>query len=134
MGKVRGGVGVAAVVMGAAVLSGCGPRQPWSSELVSVNAAGSGGGNGQSVVASSSPDGSEVAFISEATDLVPTDTDTGSDVYVRDLATGTTTLVSANAAGTSSTNNWSQPWGFSPDSTELLFESLGNDLVPGDDN
>ena len=51
-------------------------------------------GNDQSHEPAISGDGRFVAFRSSASNLVSADTDTGSDVYVRDLQLGTTTLVS----------------------------------------
>ena len=72
--------------------------------LVSVNAAGSASGNGDSSGPVWSPDGTKVAFFSVASDLDPLDTDTLEDVFVRDVVAGTTTLVSVNAAGSASGN------------------------------
>src|SRR5262249_23101538 len=46
-----------------------------------------------------SADGRYVAFDSIASNLVPGDTNDDTDVFVRDLATGTTTRVSLTAAG-----------------------------------
>jgi hypothetical protein len=51
-------------------------------------------GNGNSGAPAISADGRFVAFTSDATNLSPDDGDTTSDVYVRDLQTNTTTLVS----------------------------------------
>lgn len=72
--------------------------------LVSANAAGTDSGNGRSADGMVSAYGTHVAFLSEATDLGPTDTNGVQDVYVRDLVTGVTTLVSANATGTDAGN------------------------------
>jgi len=70
--------------------------------LVSINRAGAAGGNGNSGGAVMSADGRFVAFSSDANDLVANDTNGGTDVFVRDLQAGTTTLVSVNRAGTDS--------------------------------
>ena len=79
--------------------------------LVSVNRFGTGSGNGMSWFGSISADGRFVAFNSFANDLAPNDTNSGAapgfgqeDVFVRDLKTGTTTLVSVNRTGTDSGN------------------------------
>ena len=64
--------------------------------LVSVNLTGSGGGNGHSVSPVMSADGRYVAFESEAANLVANDTNGVSDVFLRDLQSGTTTLLSVN--------------------------------------
>jgi Tol biopolymer transport system component len=103
--------------------------------LVSLNAAGTASGNGDSGGGSFSPDGSKVTFDSYATDLAPGDTngDWVEDVYVRDLATGTTTLVSVNAAGTASGNGQSGDPIFGPDSRHIGFHSTATDLVAGTD-
>jgi Tol biopolymer transport system component len=68
--------------------------------LVSTNASGTASGNGQSHSASFSPDGNQIVFTSQATDLGPPDTNNTWDVYVRDLTAGETRLVSANSLGT----------------------------------
>src|SRR6185503_5397912 len=47
-----------------------------------------------------SADGRYVAFTSQAADLVATDTNGLQDVFVRDMQSNSTSLVSANAAGT----------------------------------
>jgi Tol biopolymer transport system component len=79
-----------------------------------------------------SPDGSKVAFVSESGDLGPRDTNMQWDVYLRDLSTGRTSLVSANAQGTDAGNGWSSAPVFSPDGTELAFVSTANNLGPPD--
>jgi Tol biopolymer transport system component len=130
---------IAGAVLVAAGLTACQPQQPWSSELVSRNAAGTGTGDSWSGDPDFSSDGTEVVFTSAAGDLGPTDSLRGDqgrtddmDVYVRDLTTGTTTLVSANAAGTDSGNGASGSGDFSPDGTKVLFTSFANDLGPND--
>ena len=50
--------------------------------------------NGPTSDAAISGNGRKVAFVSNATNLVPRDTDTAPDVYVKDLASGSVTLVS----------------------------------------
>jgi Tol biopolymer transport system component len=68
--------------------------------LVSVNlsgeAAGSTGGIG--VAALPSSDGTKVPFLSAASGIVPTPT-TGTNAYIRDLAAGTSSLVSVGSEG-----------------------------------
>jgi WD40-like Beta Propeller Repeat len=46
-----------------------------------------------------SPDGQRVAFVSSSSALVAGDTNASHDVFVRNLATGGTTLVSSNSSG-----------------------------------
>jgi Tol biopolymer transport system component len=118
---------VAAVVVVTAA-SGCtAPR--WQAQLASANAAGTSSGNGASWTPQLSPDGTKVVFASWASDLGPTDANAKEDIYVRDLTTGTTRLVSANAAGTGSGNGRSRTASFSPDGTKVLFGSDATDLT-----
>lgn len=72
-----------------------------SRTLLVSRATGAAGakGNDDSRNADISADGTRVAFISEATNLGDGDTDTKRDVHLRDLAAGTTTLVSAAPGG-----------------------------------
>jgi TolB protein len=56
--------------------------------------AGGAQADGANVQAAISADGRHVVFVSEADNLVPTDTDTAADVLVRDLVAGTTRQVS----------------------------------------
>ena len=72
--------------------------------MASVNRAGTDSGNNGSFDPVISADGRFVAFFSEASDLVATDTNGSLDVFVRNLQKGTTTLVSVNRAGTDSIN------------------------------
>ncbi|PYK96562.1 MAG: hypothetical protein DME19_19335, partial [Verrucomicrobia bacterium] len=67
--------------------------------FVSVNQSGVGGGNGHSVSPALSSNGRYVVFESEASNLVANDTNGVSDVFLRDVQNGTTTLVSVDNAG-----------------------------------
>jgi len=102
--------------------------------LVSVNSAGNGSGNGLSFVSCISANGRFVAFISLASDLADNDTNGDQDVFVRDLKTGTTTLVSVNRAGTASGNGFSEFPVMSADGRFVAFESVADDLVANDAN
>jgi Tol biopolymer transport system component len=101
--------------------------------LASVRADGKAGGNGQTTDFSVSADGRLVAFSSFASDLVPGDGNGVSDVFLRDLATGDTRLVSATAAGRPGRLDSSAPI-LSADGKFVLFESYAPDLVAGDTN
>jgi len=99
--------------------------------LLSVNAAGTGSGNGAASVPVISPDGTQVAFQSNASDLGPADGNGTGDVYIRDLVAGTTELVSVDVTGTHAGNLASNVTGaFSADGTRIAFGSLARDLVP----
>ena len=102
-------------------------------QTVRVN-IGPGGvqANSDSVQPSISADGRHVAFQSSATNLVPGGS-SGIQVFVHDLATATTTLVSASASG-STGNAASYRGAVSPDGKAVAFESYATNLVPGDTN
>src|SRR5437867_9901852 len=109
--------------------------------LVSVNSAGTGSGNGRSGGNSGtfgglviSPQGRFVAFVSDATDLVANDANGNSDVFVRDLKAGTTTLISVNSAGTGSGNGSSDSPVISADGRFVAFVSDATDLTANDAN
>ncbi len=112
--------------------------------LVSVNQSGTGSGNGDSNITDVcvSADGRFVAFASNAPDLVPVDANGTWDVFVRDLQTGTTTLVSVNATGTGSGNEQSGVTGslsiptyaISGDGRFVSFSSEASDLAANDTN
>ena len=96
----------------------------------SVNSAG-GNGNGDSVEPSISADGSRVAFHTNAA-LVSGDTNGVLDVYVRDLAAGTTTRVSTPlVGGTAGDSTWPA---ISANGRFVAFNSVSDNLVGSDTN
>jgi Tol biopolymer transport system component len=103
-----------------------------STRLVSRNSAGAQGNDG-SFDPSISADGRFVAFYSYATNLVPADTNGTSDVFVRDLVTGRTRLVSRNSAGTPGNSASFDP-SISADGRFVAFDSIATNLVPADTN
>jgi len=80
-----------------------------------------------------STDGRYVAFGSNAATLVPFDTNKDYDVFIRDRATGTTSLASRNTEGVQG-NGASGPGWFSGDAQVLVFGSKADNLVAGDTN
>ncbi len=102
--------------------------------LVSVNSAGTNGGNNNSFFGSVSADGSVVMFSSLAGDLVTNDTNNTTDVFARNLKTGTTTLVSVNSAGTNGGNGLSSGGMISADGNIAQFNSSASNLVANDSN
>lgn len=102
--------------------------------LVTVNLSGTGGGNGDSQNPAISADGRYVAFESHASNLVAVDGNTLSDVFVRDMQTGITTLVSVNSAGTDSGNQESFSPTISANGRVVVFESFASNLSPIDTN
>jgi dipeptidyl aminopeptidase/acylaminoacyl peptidase len=81
-----------------------------------------------------SPDGTQLAFVSTATDLTSAGAATTpaptpvTNVYVTNLSTGTMTLVSGTAGGQIADGSATQPV-FSPDGSRLAFLSTANDLT-----
>jgi hypothetical protein len=108
--------------------------QTGTTTLASVNLAGTASGNGLSLFPSISADGRFVVFYSHATDLVANDTNKTSDVFVRDLQSGTTILVSVNREGTDSGNSTSEAPVISPDGRFVAFYSYASDLAGKDTN
>jgi hypothetical protein len=102
--------------------------------LVSANKDGTNSGNAHSIWPRISADGRFVVFSSMANDLVSRDSNSKSDVFVRDLQSGTTTLASVNREGNDSANNDSYPHAISQDGRFVTFESIANDLVVTDTN
>ncbi len=101
--------------------------------LVSVNQAGNGGGNGDSFPTGISTNGQFALFESSASDLVAGDTNNASDIFVRDVVNGLTTLVSVNTNGMSG-NGTSRGSVMTGDGRYVAFVSTASNLVPGDNN
>lgn len=100
-------------------------------QLVSV-ALGGGAANDESSSPSISTDGRYVAFQSYATNLVANDSNGNiSDVFLRDLLTGTTFLISGNCNSLGSGNDGSYAPSISGDGRYITFISAANDLVGG---
>jgi len=106
--------------------------------LVSRNAAGTDSANGASTGGHQLDlafHGGQIAFMSWASDFGPNDTNGAADIYVQDLASGTTSLVTANAAGTDAANGSVQgEIALSSDGTRVAFTTTGNDLGFTDTN
>ena len=105
-------------------------------ELVSINWAGTNGSDGLNGAVGDftiSANGRFVVFSSFASDLVTNDTNGGTgpsqDVFIRDLQTKTTTLVSVNQFGTDSGNGNSGSPAVSADGRFVAFSSSATDLV-----
>ncbi len=96
-------------------------------------ASGGTQGNGPSSYASISADGRYAAFNSDATNLVPADTNNTADVFVHDRQTDTTTRVSVASDETQGNSSSSYP-SISADGRYVAFGSAASNLVPGDTN
>ena len=101
--------------------------------LVSGNLSGTGGGNGNSMLGQVSTNGQFVVFQSDASNLVPNDTNGVTDIFVRDLVAGTTTLVSVSTNGGPANGASTDPV-MTPDGRYVAFISSASNLVPGDTN
>lgn len=100
--------------------------------MVSVTPSGIPG-NGDSLRPFVSGDGNFVAFRSQASDLVAGDTNGHWDIFVRDLAAGTTQRVSVSSADAEADHDSFEP-GLSDDGRFVVFRSMAANLVPGDAN
>ena len=96
-------------------------------------ATGGAQANGDSGFPTISDDGRFVAFASSASNLVPRDTNDAPDVFVRDLARGTTRRVSLSSSGQQG-NGLSFDPSISGDASHVAFISDATNLVPGDTN
>lgn len=108
--------------------------------LVSESTSG-GPGDGPSAGVTISDDGRSVAFYSDATDLVPGDTNATRDIFVRDVVTGTTERVSvgsdereANSPSWFSVHGGSARPDSNADGRYVTFDSSADNLVPDDTN
>lgn len=102
-----------------------------STSLISINRAGSA--SGWSSDASVSGDGRYVAFTSFADNLVRGHSSESWDVYMRDVQAGTTALVSVDKSG-GSADGRSGAASVSADGRYVAFDSVADDVVPGDKN
>lgn len=88
----------------------------------------SAGGNGQSYRPSISADGSKIVFESEASNLVPDDTNGVPDIFIYDMASGSITNI------TSAANRISIQSLISADGSKIVFGSDASNLTPNDTN
>lgn len=105
-------------------------RQAGATQRVSVSSAGAQGNeaSGGGRIASG---GRYVVFDSSASNLVPGDINAKDDVFLHDLQTGTTALLSVTSAGDEA-NNDSWYAVISADGTRVAFQSIANNLTVGD--
>jgi archaellum component FlaF (FlaF/FlaG flagellin family) len=78
-------------------------------------------------------DGRYVAFSSNATTLVAGDTNSASDIFVKDRQTGATTRVSTDSSGNEA-NDYCYYTSISDDGRYVAFRSIASNLVAGDTN
>jgi Tol biopolymer transport system component len=105
-----------------------------TSQTINISVApGGGDANNASANPSISADGRFIAFRSGASNLTANDNDTLVDIFVRDMQTGTTTLVSVNSNGVKGNSNSFNPV-ISADGRFVAFRSNATNLVTGDTN
>jgi Tol biopolymer transport system component len=107
-------------------------RQLGTTELVSVSTGGDQG-NGPSGYPAISAGGRFVAFQSDSSNLVAGDSNSATDIFLRDRQTGTTTLVSVSSAGAAG-NAASEKPSLDAAGRYVAFASQAGNLVDGDSN
>ena len=91
--------------------------------------AGNGGGNGDSFPTGISTNGQYALFESSASDLVAGDTNNASDIFVRDVVNGLTTLVSVSTNGTSGNGRIARGSVMTGDGRYVAFVSTASNLI-----
>ncbi len=103
-------------------------------EMIGISLNPSGiPGNNSSYQPSISADGRYIAFESSASDLVNGDGNEKYDIFIRDVETGKTELISSSIFGTSGNGDSRYP-SISADGRFVAFYSGSSDLVAGDTN
>jgi Tol biopolymer transport system component len=109
--------------------------QSGSNILASARLDGTAGGNLPSSTPVLAADGSKVLFLSAASDLVTNVGNGFSQIFLRDLVAGTTSLVSSNSSGGPSQSDIDVTLpAISGDGRLVAFESVGDDLINDDHN
>ena len=104
-----------------------------ATERIDMSSAGAIANDGSDLGPAISGNGRYVTFSSRATNLVPGDTNTTTDVFVRDRLAGTTRRVSLSPAGVQA-NGPSGSATISADGRYVAFSTAATNLVPGDTN
>ena len=110
-------------------------RQTGAIQIASLDSGGVQGNRSSSFPAISG-DGQWVAFYSEATNLVAGDSNELSDLFLRNLGTGSTTRISVDSSGTQAdgANAYDESPSLSGDGRYVAFSSTATNLVAGDGN
>ena len=101
--------------------------------LISASADGTSGGDGDSLAPSVSTNGQWVAFHSDAGNLTPGDTTNLTDVFLHDVNSGATRLISVSPEGAPGDASSSYPV-LAADGQRIAFESLASQLTAHDTN
>src|SRR5688572_20637845 len=124
---MRSQIAVASAALGVVLAV---PAEGHETARVSVDSFGTQA-NRDSHASTISADGQLVAFQSDASNLVPGDTNGAYDVFVHDRSTGLTTRVSVDSSGAEAKGYSFNP-AISADGQFVAFESSANNLVVGD--
>ncbi len=118
---------------GAALLSGILTFSSVAEAFERVNLTSTGGEatDGVAWTPSASADGRYVVFTTNAT-MIPADTNSDFDIYLRDRVAGTTTCVSVSTTGSPAGQSYNPV--ISADGRYVAFESGANSLVTGETN
>jgi TolB protein len=109
-------------------------RDRWLRTTSRVSESGTGvPANGSTYGNAMSPDGRYLALASDATNLVPGDTNDATDVFIRDRARNTTSRLSLSGGGRQA-DAGSRHVSLSADGRYVAFTSDATNLVPGDTN
>jgi Tol biopolymer transport system component len=130
--RIAAGRLAVSLVAGTAVAAMATPATPPTWALVSESFVGGSTGDSDSYEACVTPNGRLVFFCSQASDLVADPGNDNGDIFVRDMKTGITSLVSANVDGDEGDDGSWYP-AASNNGRYVVFESDATDLVEGDD-
>lgn len=108
-------------------------RQTGETTRINVDSSGNQANNSSYNRNAISSTGRYVAFASQASNLVPGDTNGKTDIFVHDMVTGETTRVSVNSRGVQGDNLSVNP-SISADGRYIAFGSWSSNLVSGDTN
>jgi uncharacterized protein YjbI with pentapeptide repeats len=112
-------------------------RKTGNTSRVSVNSGGEQGNDGSGGTIGMSSDGRLVVFTSNASNLVPEDTNNFDDIFLHDRDTNTTTRVNVNSAGKQASGCVLICQGsptISGNGRYIAFDSSATNLVSGDTN
>jgi Tol biopolymer transport system component len=128
------------IVLGCVLVSAAGALSAGDTATTRVSVSSSGGqGDRDSYAGGISADGNVLVLSSQATNLVPGDTNGRWDVFVHDRRTGATTRVSVTSGG-GQARATRDPWGgsiaggISANGRYVVFQSDAPNLVRGDTN
>jgi Tol biopolymer transport system component len=107
-------------------------RTASTTQLVVRSQAGTAAG-GSALSPKITADGSKVAFVSNANNLAPGDTNGQNDVFVRTVATNTTAMVSTTTTG-GPPDSWSRSAAISLDGTVTAYDTFSSTGFPLDTN